>query len=206
MNWLKDLAQANRDNTAGIKAIKIIARDWANNAESLFWLKELVQDGNKKIIRKVAVQELARFFKEDSELLPIFKNIARSDKYSYVRKTAVQELARNWKDDPDTIPILTELVNSDEDWDVRATALQELAHGWKDESWIFEFLYNRVLNDPFERKEDSEDNPRQLALEIIIKQYRDHPQTLPLLQDRAKNDSDEKVREFVQKKLAELEK
>jgi hypothetical protein len=29
---------------------------------------------------------------------------------------------------------------------------------------------DRALNDPFERKEDSEDNPRQLALEIIIKQ------------------------------------
>jgi hypothetical protein len=71
---------------------------------------------------------------------------------------------------------------------------------------MFEFLCDRAVNDPFERKEDWENNPRQLALEIIIKQYRDRPQTLPLLQDRAKNDSDEKVREFVQKKLAELEK
>jgi hypothetical protein len=70
---------------------------------------------------------------------------------------------------------------------------------------MFEFLCKCALDDPFERKDDREDNPRQLALEIIIKQYRDYPQTLPLLQDRAKNDSDEKVREFVQKKLAELE-
>ncbi len=71
---------------------------------------------------------------------------------------------------------------------------------------MFEFLCDRALNDPFERKKDSEDNPRQLALEIIIKQYPDHPQTLPLLQDRAENDSDKKVREFANKKLAELEK
>jgi hypothetical protein len=84
--------------------------------------------------------------------------------------------------------------------------MRELARGWKDEPGMFEFLCDRALHDPFERKEDREGNPRQLALEIIIKQYRDHPQTLPLLQDRAKNDSDEKVREFVQKKLAELEK
>ena len=71
---------------------------------------------------------------------------------------------------------------------------------------MFEFLCDRALNDPFERKEDREDNPRQLALEIIIKQYRDRPQTLPLLQDRAENDPDEKVREFAQKKLEQLER
>jgi len=83
--------------------------------------------------------------------------------------------------------------------------VQELARGWKDEPWMFKFLYNCALNDPFDRKEDRKDNPRQLALEIIIKQYRDRPQILPLLQDRAENDSDEKVREFAQKKLEELE-
>ena len=70
---------------------------------------------------------------------------------------------------------------------------------------MFDFLYDIALNDPFERKEDGEDNPRQVALEIIIKQYPDHPKTLPLLQDRAENDPDEKVKEFAKNKLAELE-
>jgi hypothetical protein len=58
---------------------------------------------------------------------------------------------------------------------------------------------------PFERKEDREDNPRKLALEIIINQYCAHPQTLTLLQDRAENDPDERLRQFANKKLAELE-
>jgi hypothetical protein len=71
---------------------------------------------------------------------------------------------------------------------------------------MFEFLCSCGLNDPFERKKDREDNPRQLALEIIIKQYPHHPQTLPLLQDRAENDPDERVREFAQKKLEQLER
>jgi hypothetical protein len=71
---------------------------------------------------------------------------------------------------------------------------------------VFEFLCNCALNDPFERKEDWEDKPRQLALEIIIKQYPDYPQTLPLLQDRAENDSDEKVRELAKEKLEQLER
>jgi hypothetical protein len=89
---------------------------------------------------------------------------------------------------------------------VRFTAVQELAKGWKDEPGMFELLCDRALNDPFERKEDWENNPRQIALEAIIEQYRNHPQTLPLLQDRAENDPDEKVREFAREKLADLEK
>jgi hypothetical protein len=88
---------------------------------------------------------------------------------------------------------------------VRFAAVQELAKGWKDEPGMFELLYDRALNDPFERKKDWEDNPRQIALEAIIKQRPDSAQTLSLLRDRAENDPDEKVREFAQKKLAKLE-
>ncbi|HEY9710482.1 MAG TPA: hypothetical protein V6D48_19900, partial [Oculatellaceae cyanobacterium] len=108
---------------------------------------------------------------------------------------------QGWKDDPQILPILKTCARLDIDWRLRHGAVEELALGWKDEPWLFEFLCDRALNDPFERKEDNEDNPRQLALEIIIKQYRDHPQTLPLLQDRAEHDPDEKVREFAKKKL-----
>jgi len=71
---------------------------------------------------------------------------------------------------------------------------------------MFEFLCDRAVNDPFKRKGDWQTNPRQIALEAIIEQYPEHPQTLPLLQDRAENDPDEKVREFAREKLAELEK
>ncbi len=51
-----------------------------------------------------------------------------------------------------------------------------------------------------------EDNPRQTALEAIIKQRPDSPQTLSLLRERAENEPDEKVREFAQKKLEQLER
>ncbi len=47
---------------------------------------------------------------------------------------------------------------------------------------------------------------RQVALLAIIEQYPQHPHTLPLLRDRAENDADEKVREFAQNKLKELDK
>ncbi|MGB7443405.1 MAG: HEAT repeat domain-containing protein [Coleofasciculaceae cyanobacterium] len=92
---------------------------------------------------------------------------------------------------------------SDQHGSVRWAAVQELARGWKDEPWLFELLHHVALNDPFERKKDLEINPRKTALEMLIEQYPNHPKTLPLLQDRAKNDPDEQVREFAQKKLDE---
>ena len=62
-------------------------------------------------------------------------------------------------------------------------------------------LYDRALNDLCEREYEWEGNPRQIALEAIIKQRPNSPQTLSLLRDRADNDPDEKLRDFAKKKL-----
>jgi predicted NACHT family NTPase len=149
---------------------------------------------------------IATVWQDTLQTLDWLKSCIQFDSSSYVPRCAVQAIAQNWKDDPDTLPILKQWATSDDDSDVRQAAVQELAKGWKDEPGMFELLYDRALNDPFERKEHWQTNPRQLALEIIIKQYRDRPQTLPLLQDRAENDPDEKVREFAQKKLEQLDR
>jgi hypothetical protein len=159
------------------------------------------------------VQELAKGWKDEPGVFEFLSDRAVNDPFERdhpsnrnPRQYALEAIIEQYPDHHQTLPLLRDRAGNDPDYKVREFAVRALAKGWKDESGMFEFLCDRALNDPFERKEDREDNPRQLALEIIIKQYRDHPQTLPLLQDRAKNDSDEKVREFVQKKLAELEK
>ncbi|MEQ8960117.1 MAG: hypothetical protein RLP02_19695, partial [Coleofasciculus sp. C2-GNP5-27] len=61
-----------------------------------------------------------------------------------------------------------------------------------------------AINDPFQRENNWQDNPRQIALEAIIKRYPDHPKTLSLLRDRAENDTDEKLRKFAQNKLKQF--
>ena len=66
---------------------------------------------------------------------------------------------------------------------------------------MFELFCDRAINDPFKRQEYWKGNPRQLALEAIVKQRPDHPQTLELLRDRAENDPDERVRNFARRKL-----
>ncbi len=204
LNTLKPLIYcAGKISTLAVSAV---ATTWKDDPDTLPWLKLHATKDDNSDVRRTAVQELARGWKDDPDTLPLLKQRVQADDDSDVRRTAVQELARGWKDHPDTLPLLKQRAQADDHSDVRSTAVQELARGWKDEPWVFEFLYNVALNDPFECQEDWETNPRQTALEIIIKQYPNYPQTLPLLQDRAENDPDEQVWEFANKKLAELEK
>jgi hypothetical protein len=62
-----------------------------------------------------------------------------------------------------------------------------------------------AINHPFKSKFNFRNNPRQTALEIMLKQYPARPKTLEILRDRLANDPDEEVRQFAQKELANLE-
>jgi hypothetical protein len=53
----------------------------------------------------------------------------------------------------------------------------------------------------FTRDSKRQNNPRQTALEAIVRYYHDHPQILDLLRDRADNDPDEQVRNFAKNLL-----
>ena len=204
LSSLKSCVQYDRHPYVRKAAIRELARGWKNDFNTLLILQQCAEADEHPAVRKAAVRELACGWK-DTRILSILQQRAKVDNNGAVRQAAVQELARAWKDDPNTLTLLKSCVLSDDNGDVRFTAVRELARGWKDEPWLFELLRDRALHDPFVREKDRRDNFRQLVLEIIIKQYPNHPQTLPLLCDRAENDPDEKVRKFAQKKLAQLE-
>jgi hypothetical protein len=149
------------------------------------------------------VVALAKGWQNDSETLFWLKTCAQLDKDGAVRSVAVAVLAHRWQNDPETLLRLQNCVVVDEDWAVRHIGLHELASRWKDKPGMFKFLCDRAVSDPFVREEDWQPNPRQTALEAIIEHYPDHPQTLPLLHDRAENDPDKQVREFAKEKLQE---
>ncbi|NEQ69958.1 MAG: NACHT domain-containing protein [Symploca sp. SIO2D2] len=207
LSWLKTCIHLNNsgfDKFAREAALQQLNRVWRSEPETLLILKTHVQTDSSWTVRRGAVQELAKDWKDDPDTLPLLKERVQFDENHGVRYVAVIEIARGWKDDPETLPLLKQLAQSDEHWNVRGAAVEEIARGWKDETWMLAFLCDRAVNDPFERKKEWEENPRQIALYIIIKQYPNHPQTLPLLRERAENDSDEQLREFARKKLAKL--
>ena len=137
----------------------------------------------------------------ESRLLNRLKDLTSTSKNWKVRSEAVRQIASGWKQEPGILELLKQRVVSDEDWNVRREAVRQIATVWKQEPGIFEILYDQTLNDPFKREYDFESNPRQIALEAIVKQYLDYPQTLPLLQDRAENDLDEQLQKWAKKKL-----
>jgi HEAT repeat protein len=157
-------------------------------------------------IRRPAVAAVTATWKDDPETFPWLKQLAHSDDDGDVRVAAVQELARGWKDDPETLPWLKQLAQSEDNGYVRVTAVEELARGWKDDPELFELLCEVAINDPFDhRGKNRWRNPRQIALAAMIELYPDRPQTLELVRDRAQNDRDQKLREFAQEKLTQLE-
>ncbi|MFH7031104.1 MAG: HEAT repeat domain-containing protein, partial [Heteroscytonema crispum UTEX LB 1556] len=154
-------------------------------------------------VRRTAIEALASNFKEDPDTRTILKDRATADEDGVVRRRAIEALASNFKEDPDTRTILKDRATADEDGVVRRRAIEALGKHFKYQSDLFDVYYNCAVNDPYKGSHDSflSFNPRRIALEIIIKQFPQHSQTLPLLRDRAENDPDEKVREYAQQKL-----
>ncbi|MBD2505977.1 HEAT repeat domain-containing protein [Nostoc muscorum FACHB-395] len=203
---LKERATQDDHEYVRSEAVEELVKNFKDDPDTKSILKELATQDYHKYVRSAAVEELAKNFKDDPDTKSILKERATQDDNSDVRRIAVQELAKNFKDDSDTKTILKERANQDDNWNVRRAAVEELAKYFKYQPELFDIYHNCAINDPFERKEEDETNPRRIALEIIIKQFPQHSQTLPLLRDRADNDPDEQVREFAQKKLAQLEK
>jgi predicted NACHT family NTPase len=204
LRLLKERAIADNDEYVRRAAVQALASNFKEHPDILPLLKERAIADNDKYVRRVALDALVSNFKDDPDTLPLLKERAIADNDGDVRYAALDALASKFKDDPDTLPLLKERAIADNDYFVRRAAVEALASNFKDEPGMFEVFYNCAVNDSFKRKEDYEDNPRQVALLAIIEQYPDHPQTLPLLRDKAENDADEKVREFAQNKLKEL--
>jgi predicted NACHT family NTPase len=200
---LKQRATADDNSDVRGAAVQALASNFKDDKDTLPILKQRATADDSSSVRGAAVQALASNFKDDPTTLPWLKQRATADDSSSVRRAAVQALASNFKDDKDTLPILKQRATADDSSSVRGAAVQALGKNFTYQPELFDIYYNCAINDPFERKESYETNPRRVAVEIIVKQYPHHPQTLPLLRDRAENDPDEIVREYAQKKLAE---
>ncbi|MGM3304855.1 HEAT repeat domain-containing protein [Anabaena sp. WFMT] len=204
LSILKQLATSDDNLTVRSAAVQGLANNFKEDPNTLSILKQLATSDDDEDVRSAAVKGLANNFKEDPNTLYILKQLATSDDNLTVRSAAAQGLANNFKEDPNTLSILKQLATSDDDEDVRYTAIRGLAKYFKTNPELFELFYNCAMNDPFERKDEKEYNPRMVALKIIIKQYPNHPQTILLLHDKAENDTDEQVRKLAKKELAKL--
>ncbi|MEM8502104.1 MAG: HEAT repeat domain-containing protein [Cyanobacteria bacterium P01_D01_bin.1] len=201
---VKICAQNDTDGDVRRTAIAELARGWKNDPDTLPIVKICAQNDTDGDVRRAAIAELTRGWKNDPDTLPIVKICAQNDTDGDVQCAAISKLARIWKSDIDTLLILKYLAQNSTG-DVRSEAIFELTQGWKDDSTLLDFWCDRTLQAPFKRQYDWQDNPRQIALDGLVKQYPNHPKTKELLRDRAQNDNDEQFRTWAAKQLTRLE-
>ncbi|MFX0198479.1 MAG: NACHT domain-containing protein [Candidatus Hodarchaeota archaeon] len=207
LSWLKSLTQedkASHDEGYWMLQHNIVselAKGGRDSPEILAWLKSSVQHNTNGPVREAALQELARGWRDDPDILPMLKRYIREDDHQFTRYAAVRELAKGWKDDIDTLPLLKERALIDEDYHVRRGAIKELAQGWYDSPEMFDIFYKCITEDPFRRWYSTQENHRQIALETIIKYYRSHPKTYPLLQSLAADEPDSQIRQIASEGL-----
>ncbi|MBN3940406.1 HEAT repeat domain-containing protein [Nostoc sp. NMS9] len=208
LSILKHRATTDDQEDVRGAAIKALASNFKDDPDTHSILKDRANADESRNVRGAAIKALASNFKDDQDTRSFLKHRATADNAWDVRRSAIEALASNFKDDPDTCSILKDRATFDDDEYVRYSAIQVLAKHFRNRPDLFEIYYNCAVNDSFEGSHNPpyKYNPRRVVLEIIIKQFPQHPQTLPLLRDKAENDPDEQVRNFAQQKLAELEK
>lgn len=233
LNWLLSFT-ASPDWVCRESAANSLARFWGTKPEVTSKLKEMTFEDSHWIVRVGALDAWADKVPKDADLVSSLKQLIQYDANWLVRAGAAQLLASNCKDDASVIQWLSETVLTSDgltledlekddfpespaaiDWlkshihhepdpIVRAKLIEGIASKCKDNSELFDLLCQRTKSDPFVRKYDWEENPRQSSLQGLVDQHSDHPKTHELLIDRAQNDCDEHFRDWSQKQLDQL--
>ena len=201
---LKDCLIKNSHSLSYISqsAAHSIVQGWKDDPDVLSWLKHCAQHDDSLFVRHATVQAITQGCKDDVNTLTWLRHCAQHNNNLDVRYTTILALAQDWKDDPDTLVILKYCAQQDDSWLIRCGTIEAIAQGWKEDPQMFKFLCDRAIQDPFEREEGFENNPRQTALAAILENYPDRAEIFDLLRDRSTNDPDEQMRKFAEEQLA----
>lgn len=214
-SWLKSLLVPGINCDIQLMSLKKMAKEWSEDLEIFDLLfdcanrnyfssndEEVAEYGESPQQEILGI--IDQYYPAHPKLKELLFEKAKLGLDCSIRAFALNKLAEQWQEDPAVFYFIKACAMNDREPYIRIIALQLLGN-WKDKSEVFVFLRERTLIDPFERKDKWQTNPRKAALEEMIKNYPDNPQTLELISDRATNDPDEKVREFAKQQLAELE-
>ena len=195
LRLLQQSARSDFNSRVRLKVLEQLTLGWQNHRDSIILLQEWANSDTDSDLRDQVIEQLIQGWQDHRDTLALLQEWARCDPDSRLRATTIKQLAQGWKDHPYILPLLEEWARS------YHYSFEQLAEGGQDQPWLWEFLCDRTLHDPFEHKGQRKYNPRKIALEAILKYYPNHSQTRSLLQDRAEHDPDPKLRKFAKKNL-----
>ncbi|NJN57335.1 MAG: NACHT domain-containing protein [Leptolyngbyaceae cyanobacterium SL_5_9] len=189
-----------------VAAIQELARNWKNDPETLKTIQKFASSKEYRYLQAMALKELVKGWKDDPNTLSLLKNLIQLNGINYMW-LAVQEISREWKNNSEILSFLrscTALTLSP----TKDALMQELLGSWQKSDDVYNFLYECAFDNSFTipLRFKSKRIPRFTELEAIVTRYPTYPKTIEILRDRATNDPDEQVREFAEKRLANLER
>jgi predicted NACHT family NTPase len=201
--FLKDLALLNENEWVRRAAANAITQGWKEDPDTLPLLKDRALQDENSSVRQTAVNAIAQGWKEDPDTLPWLKDRALQDEDWDAQKEAINVIARSWKEDPDTLPWLKDCALENKNEYVREAAVNAIIQNNQEDPELFECLANISFNNPFEGEDFWPFNPRQTALEGLLKNFSNNPKTLEILNQVALNDSDEELRKVAVNAIAQ---
>jgi HEAT repeat protein len=196
---LQDVISSESDSLIRTTAILAMGYGWREHPDTLPLLLGLIVNGDKSESRSTAILSLTYAWGGREDLVSFLHDLALNDAETVVRLTALMAIGYGWRRHPDTLLLLRDRAVRDSDSDVRLSALKIIGgnyfHYWhgfmSDErqlNWMahqYILLKNEKLQLAVAVDSDFQDRDEG---------WRRHPETLPLLRDRAANDPDGRIR------------
>ena len=165
-------------------------------------IKSFAHSSKNSNERLAAVRLLFQNHQNESDTLVFLKNFVSFEPDIEVRWVLMELVINNYcLSPPEIFNLIKSFFRDNCNGNVRESVVKALAKSCKDLPGVFDFIADCVLQDPFERKNSWQINPRQVALECLLNNYPKNPKTLELLRDRATNDPDEKLRNWAKQQL-----
>ena len=184
---------------------RIVQNFQSSGFDAINYLKKLVAEAPHEEVRRQAVYAIGDYFKEDAETLGYLKQLVAEAPHEDVRRLAVVAIGAYFKENIDTLPWLKQRMRLDENNAVRQAAWRVLRDNCSREPGLLIFLLTYYLDNPSLWPKELHDATR---LEVLQKNLQEGDATegerLEILQNRATEDPDEKVREYALQQIEQM--
>jgi hypothetical protein len=186
-------------------AFEIFDKILQHSSGSLDWVKQQttingndINGINRDSIQSAAVNAIAKHYR-NQDTLSLLKTLLKESFWT-LKRAATWAIPEYFCIDNETFTLLKENLKIDSR-SVRCATISVLSRYQPINNEIFNLFADLIREDPFTRKFNWEDNPKQLALEFLLSKNFRHSEVLNLLVFSVENDPDEKFRQWAQEQL-----